>query len=208
MVKILSQSGNSLADTYDVQGSVAGIEQLETRELPIVHEMGATVFSERYSTFIRSANTGAIAQSTAFNVVLNDLPGGAFRVFAIQVFIDTTARIDIASVAARDRGNDREIPIWIWDSTPDGEVRVRFVNDGAGAANVQFLQPSPANIIIPHMMAGAGQPQFVGDLAFRGTSNAFGAGTVTATVLIHLGFSAIGGVPGNTTSRGLPIPSW
>ena len=45
MVKILSQAGISLADLYNVEGSIAGIEQLDTRELPIVHEMSGTIFS-------------------------------------------------------------------------------------------------------------------------------------------------------------------
>lgn len=203
MVKILSQAGNSLADIYDAKGSVAGIEQLETRELPIVHEMGSTIFSERFSTFIRSISSGAIAQGTAWNAVITDLPNNAFRIFGIRIFISTTARVTLASLAIQ-QDDGREIPIWTWDDATDIELRARFSDDGAAAGTTQFLQPSPGNVMLPHMMAGNDQPQAIPNLAFRGLTSAFGAGTVTSVALIDIGFGQIGGI----SSRGLPLPSW
>ena len=204
MVKVLSQSGNSLADMYDAEGSIAGIEQLETRELPIVHEMGHTLFSERYSSFIRVAESAAIPQSVAFDVVLSDLPAGPFRIFGIAVSGTPASRVALASVAVRDPGNGREIPIWMFDSSSDVEIGVRYSDDGAAVATRNFLRPVQLLEAIPHTQTGVGQPQSVRDIAFRGQSSAFGAGTVVVQALIHLGFSQVGGL----SSRGLPVPSW
>lgn len=204
MVKILSKSGDSLADTYDVEGSVAGIEQLETRELPIVHEMGATIFSERFSTFIRKFESGDILQSANFGIIIDDLPAHPFRIFGIQLFVDQPSRLQFASLAIRDAGNGREMPIFAWDSATDITINVRFSDDGAGAGLRRFLQPAASSTIVPHMIAGLGQPQHVSDLAFRGVTLGFGAGTVQTTALVHIGFSRVAGI----SSRGLPIPSW
>ena len=203
MVKILSQSGNSLADTYNVVGSSFGIERLETQELSIVHEMGTTVFSERFSTFIRSATSGAINASASFNVVINDLPAGVWRILSVFVFADVPGRANLASVALHERLQEREIPFWVWDTALDESPVVRFVDDGAAVGEVIQLRPTqPATV--PHITAGGGQPQRISDIAFRGNSGAFGAGTVTIKLLLNIGFAAIGGL----SSRGLPIPSW
>lgn len=204
MVKILSQTGMSLADIYDVVGSVAGVEQLESREVTLLHEMGATIFSERYSQFIRAGSSGAIAQSVNFNVVLNDLPSFPFRILGVSVFADAAARVALASVALRSASNDREIPIWIYDFNVDVEVLVRHSLDGAAVVNTTFLRPTQLLEAIPAMAAGLTQPQRVNEIAFRGQAIAFGAGTVTVRMLLHLGFGQVGGI----SSRGLPIPSW
>lgn len=204
MVKILSQSGNSLADMYDVEGSIAGIDQLETRELPIVHEMGSTIFSERFSTFTRKADTGLVNQSTAFGVSITDLPTPWFKVFGISVLVDVTARLAFASLAIADPVTSREMPIWAWDAANDGEIQVRWSDDGAAGATTQFLQPAVANVRLPYMMAGNRQPQSVRELILRGQTTAFGAGTLRTTVLVNVGFAAVAGV----SSRGLPLPSW
>ena len=204
MTKILSQAGNSLADVYDVEGSIAGIDQLETRELPIMHEMGATIFSERFGGVLVSATSAAVNQSTAWNIGLVGLPAHVWRVFGIQVFVNATARVDFCSICVRETVSGREMPIWAWDSAADSEYNVRFSDDGGAIATTIFLQPAAANKQLPHLMAGAGQPQAVAQLVFRGISSAFGAGTVTADVLTHVGFPDVAGL----SSRGLPIPSW
>ncbi len=204
MVKILSQSGDSLADTYNVVGSVAGIEQLETRELPIVHEMGATVFSERYSRFTRAIVSGDTLQTAAWDVIVDDLPAGIFQIYGIRVRVDVTARVNFCSVAARTVLTGREIPIWAWDSTSDGEIDVRWSDDGAGASAQLFLQPAVANVTLPYFMAGVGQRQQVRSIAFRGVTTTFGAGDVEATLFLDLGLTHVGGI----SSRGLPMPSW
>ena len=206
MAKIQSQAGNSLADVYDVEGSIAGIDNLATRELPIVHEMGATIWSERFSTAIRRETPGAISQSSSFNLVISDLPANVFRIFAISVFSGTAGRIQFASVATRDPVNGREIPIWAWQSANDVEMAVRFSDDGGAVATQRFLIPAPGAVTLPHMMAGVGQPQNVRDLAFRGFTEAFGAGDITPVILVHVGFVQVLGL--GLSSRGLPVPSW
>lgn len=204
MVKILSQAGRSLADVYDVQGSIAGIDQLETRELPIVHEMGATVFSERFSGAIRRSSTGAIAQSTTWDLVLTNLPATPARVFGVVVFSGGVTRLSNAMVAIRDAVDGREIPIFAWDAN-EASLDIRLVDDGNPVNTVSFLQNALSIGTLPSMIVGAGQPQEVNDIAFRGVTTAFGAGTVTTTMLLYIGFSEIAFVP---SSFGLPIPGW
>lgn len=202
MVKILSQSGNSLADMYDVEGSSAGIEQLETRELPIVHELGATLFSERASGAVRRLQTAAVAQSTAFDIVINDLPSGLFRVLGVTVLASSGSRVAQAQVSLRAPLLNRDMPIFIFDTSNDDESIVRVV-DGGAAAN--FLALIPHQTFSPNLCFGTGQPQNVGnEIALRGTTSAFGAGTVVVTALVYIGFSRVEGL----SSRGIPIPGW
>jgi len=201
VVKILSQAGSSLADTYDVEGSIAGIEQLETRELPIVHEMGGTVFSERASGFIRLSTSGAILQSTNWDNVFTDLPAGIIRILGFFVFSDDATRITQATLSVRGE-NNREVPIFAWDSG-EGSFAARI--DNGGVADIRGLGSNlGTGGGVPSMLFGIGQPQRVPEVAFRGTSTAFGAGTVTVSAFLYLGFSEVGGI----SSRGLPVPSW
>ena len=202
MVKILAQAGNSLADIYDAEGSIAGIEALETRELPIVHEMGHTVFSERLGGTIRRLATAGIAQSTAFDVVLSNLPEGPWRVLGVTVLADIAARVGFASIALRSDGQDREVPIYVWDSTNNVESDVRIVEDGAAATTWQYLVPNPLQV--PNLGIGEGQPRVLDELALRGVTAAFGAGTVTIIGLVYLAFTQTTSL----SSRGLPIPGW
>jgi len=208
MVKILSQAGTSLADLYDVEGSVAGIDQLETRDLPIVHDMSGTLFSERCSGFVRRMVTGDILQNVTWDIVLDDLPAGLVRVLGFIVMSDTIARTTLAQLSMRDPGTGREVPFFQWHSTNDLESIIRIVENGAAVGNQNMLINVSEPPKIPNLLISAGQPQRVQEIAFRGIASAFGAGTVEITALVYLAFSAIGGVPGNTTSRGIPIPGW
>lgn len=206
MVKVLAQAGNSLADIYDVEGSIAGIEHLETHDLPIVHEMGATVFSERISANIRRGTSGATAASTAFDV---DIPLGAapvIRILALSVFTTVTARLDHVTASMHDVLNGREIPIFAWDTNDGGtESAVRVSLEGAAAAEAIMLVPRvSAQVNMPNMIIGSGQPNGIPEIAFRGITTAFGAGTVTCTVLVQQCFPFLRGI----SSRGLPVPSW
>jgi hypothetical protein len=207
MVKILSKAGDSLADIYDVEGSIAGIDSLETKELPIVHELGATVFSERFSSNIRRGTSGGVAQSTAWDVEMANFGASTniVRILSVAVFVDTTARVDHVTVSVRDVLNGREVPIFSWDTNNGGtETAVRIVEEGAAAAETIQLIPKGANVILPTMLVGPGQPNQVPEIAFRGITTAFGAGTVVTTVLIQQAFAQLRGV----SSRGLPVPSW
>lgn len=205
MVKILSQSGTSLADLYDVEGSIAGIEQLDTRELPIVHEMGATLFAERFNTTIRRGETAGILQNANFDIEITDLPSAVFRIFGVSVFINNTARVLFASVSVRAPNTLSEFPIWVWDQAVDIEVRARLAAGGAVSTRL-LLRPVQLLEALPQMMAGEESPNAtpVRDIVLRGTTAGFGAGTVVITVLVHIGFSQLSGL----SSHGLPIPSW
>ena len=205
MVKILAQAGNSLADVYDVRGSVAGIEQLETKELPIVHEMGATVFSERVAGAISRANTGDIGQTQDFGAVaLSGFAPNMTRITGLIVFVDAAARMDFIQVSARSSSDGREVPLWAWDSAADQEVNLRIVDNGAAAANVTLLRTFAPNANIPTTLYGSEQRRSIDEIAMRGRTLTFGAGTVEATVLILTAFASLAGV----SSRGLPMPSW
>jgi len=203
MVKVLSQAGISLADTYDVEGSIAGIEQLQSEDVQLVHEMGGTIFSERLSGTVRRRTTGAVLQSTAWDQLITDLPVVPFRIAAVAVIADVSGRTSIASIAVRDPISGREVPIWLWDTTTDLFNDIRIDDDGAGAANIQYLLPTNRTFY-PLTGIGTGQPQSVPDLAFRGSTTGFGAGDVTHTALIYIEFAAIGGI----SSQGLPVPGW
>jgi len=201
VVKILSRSGDSLADTYDVVGSIAGIEQLESREVSLLHEMGATIFSERLSAFLRRANTGVIAQNITWDIVLTDLPAFPSRILGVTVFADNGGRVENAQVSIRDAGSGREIPIFAWEA---GNTRatIRLEDNAGGVGLVSILQNNYGTL--PAMLVGTPAPQTVRDIAFRGDSTGFGAGDVTVTALIYIAFSQVGGI----SSRGLPVPSW
>ncbi len=205
MVKILSQSGDSLADLYDVKGSIAGIEELETRELPIVHEMGATVFSERLGGEIVRLSSGDILQSVAFDVILTSPPVGIYRVLGLQVLSDVTGRVDRAQVSLRDILTGREIPLFVWQATPDIEVAIRIVENGEAVANMGALRTVQQQV--PSLGIAEGQPRRVGEeIVFRGQATAFGAGTVELIALVYLGVTEL--TQGALSSRGLPVPGW
>jgi len=200
VVKILSQSGRSLADIYDAEGSIAGIDQLETRELPIVHEMGATVFSERFVTSIRRMASGALAQNTAISLALATLPSTPTRLLGVAVISDVAARVDRLAISLRDPGATNEIPVWVFDgnSTP-----IEFADAGAGTATFDLL--GAQQVFTPSFVGGNGQPgRMVSDIAVRGDTTGFGAGDVFVRVFLHIAFAAAGGV----SSFGLPLPGW
>lgn len=201
MVKILSQAGNSLADIYDVEGSIAGIEHLETHDLPIVHEMGSTVFSERFTTTITRIPTAALLQNVDIDVVSTNFPQVPSRVLSVSVLTDQPTRILRLAVLSRDPVALEEIPLWVFDTTPLSES-IRIADGGAPAnSNVLIGRPGFEQ---KSFTGGFGQPDFVGEVALRGRTTGFGAGNVTIVALVHFGFGEIVGI----SSRGLPIPSW
>jgi len=203
MVKILSRSGTSLADIYDVKGSIAGIDQLETRELSIVHEMGATVFSERLHTTIRRATDDALAQNTAFEAIITNLPSVPTRLLGMAVVTDDASRISRAAVMLRDpeSSGGTEIPIWAWDQSTS--VRVNFIDLGSSVTFDLLVSAPP--VFVPTFIGGSGQqPDPVDEIVLRGVTTGFGAGTVFMRVFYYMAFPFLGGL----SSRGLPVPSW
>lgn len=205
MVKILSKSGDSLADTYDVLGSIAGIEQLEAGEVSLVHEMGSVIFSERLSTVVRRLVTGAINQSSSFNVTLTNLPDTPTRLLGVAVFADDGNGVRIAecSIFARNRAAQREFPVWVYDGTTI--IPSRFLDEGV-TADFDLLVGSAPMSMLPSFVGGTGQPHpgQMNDVAMHGLTTAFGAGNVTITAYLYIALAQIGAL----SSRGLPIPSW
>lgn len=200
MSKVLSQAGSSLADVYDVVGSIAGIDQLITEEVQLTHDMATTIFSERMSSAILSTTTGTISQSTAFDIEIPALPATPFRVHGVQVMnsgTTTVARLANLMIAMRDQQNTNDMLIWVWD----GNVSAQRIE-----ANVRELLGRAANLAspLPTMGMGGDQPRTVPTMFIRGDTTAFGAGTLNLTVNTHISFSQLEGV----SSVGLPIPSW
>lgn len=201
--RVFAKSGYSLADVYDVKGTVVGIDELLTTEVQAVHEMGGTIFSERMSAQVFRAVSGDVLQSTAYECLMDDtlLPPFPCRLHGVTVLTDTTTRLTNAAVMVRDEVRGREMPIWVWDQT--NEVTVRMV-DGT-LQNLLALTPISAFYQLPTMLTGTSQMPGVAQLVCRGTTSAFGAGDVEVTLLAHISFAAdIDGL----NSRGLPVPSW
>ncbi len=202
MSKVLSQSGISLADQYDVEGSVAGIEDLNSRDVSLVHEMGQTLFSERLGATIRRTSSGAIGQSDVWDNVIVTFPTAPFRILGVIVLSDDATRLSVVTVSIRSTQQVREMPIFEWD-TNEGAVTSRIDQEGAGAANTSTLIPARSTGW-PTLGVGSLSRQEVGAIAFRGSTNAFGAGDVTTIALIHIAFAQQAGL----SSYGLPIPGW
>jgi len=207
MVKILSQAGESLADMYQAEGSIAGIEQLETRELPIVHEMGATVFSERFRLSILRIAAGATAQNTDIDVSVTTLPEAITRILGVQVFSDTVARVLSAQVSTHSPtltpiAVQQDFPIWAWDGTNSNSIRLQDLNT---IATFDLLTPVVGGHIPSFITPGTDQGAFpVRDIELRGRTTGFGAGTVTLTALLYLASTFAGGI----SSFGARVPSW
>jgi len=211
MGKILSHAGETLADTYDVEGSSIGIEQLETRDVSLVHEMGATIFSERIASTIHTPDVGAIAQSTTFNNRYTFIPNVVTRLVGISVCTTTAeaSRIDHIQISIETLSGETitaEIPIWMWNDT-DGDLSVaRWSQEGAAAASFTFLRPFVPGYL-PQTLVGIAAHFSGSMIEIRGKTTAFGAGTVTPLVQLHTLFSTLR-ADGLGRTFGLPIPSW
>jgi len=205
MPKILSQSGTSLADVYDIEGSVAGVERLLSKEVNLSHEMGQTIFSERFSSQIRRLTTGALNQSTTWDLSITGLTSGALRCHGVTMFANVAARVLNAQISILNGAATRETPLVVWDSTNDVDVRYRTADDGAAVTDEFLLRPVAGyNFSAPDMLTGVEAIHVMDGFVFRGQTTAFGAGTVTVIGLFHISFPAGGGL----SSHGLPLPSW
>lgn len=203
MGKIQSRVGVSLSSLYDVRGSIAGLEELRQTEVAVVHEIGATAFSERLGATIRR-RAATFAQSATVGEVLDDLPATPYMIHSVQVMEDVGNRVGRLCVVARDPIGGREVPLWVWDETSVREMRI--VDDGGAAGVERFLVPDANFVNYPVLMVGDGQPhtQIVNEIAMRGSTTAFGAGNVVLTLLVRISFAALG----DLNSYGIPIPGW
>jgi len=209
MVKVLSQSGISLADVYDVEGSIAGTDELLAREVALVHEMGGQILSERLQAFFLRMSSGAIAQNTNWTVTSGQLPDCPNRILGVSVFIPVAQTTDVSNcmLSIQNGEIDREIPFYTWDESDDPEVRVRWDDAGAGAAN--FMELRSSVVRTPTLATRLGLGEAMPVIRFRGATSGFGAGTLTAIAMIHI-LRATPEVPtpGHPSSHGLPLPSW
>lgn len=207
--KILSQAGTSLADVYDVEGSIAGLEELDVAEVKAVHDLGPQIHSERTLATIARGTTGAIAQNISFDFTVGAFSDVATRIFGLAVIADTAANVSRVCVSIRNPSNGREMPIWTWDSADDREQFIRWSDDGGAVATVVHLSTLVTHL--PTMNTRIGLGRSMGEFVCRGQTLGFGAGTVEIFLLIHFARPALTeGItpPGEPSSHGLPIPSW
>jgi len=205
--KILGQSGASISDIYDVEGSIVGVDELDSGSVQTVHEMGDLIFSERCRGTIRIIESGDILQSVNIDVVsvIPDITP-ASRLIGVTVVVNQTSRISHLTVSLRNVGNSREVPLFLWDTSNDREISWRGSIGGSIANNI-LLQPIVNTPHLPTMLIRAVHGDSgLTTIALRGRTTAFGAGTVEATALFTT-FSPNEdmAVPSN---EGLPIPSW
>jgi len=202
--KILGQAGIELADIYDVEGSVAGIDRLLSEDVNLVHEMGAEIFSSRFQATIRRSEA-TYAQNVAIVQALTDLPETPVRIHGVDVMTDDASRVASCFVSLRTNvGTVRDFPIWNWGLV--SSLPVTLIDDGTLTA-LSLLVPLDSNTHQPSMLSGTGQSsvQNISEIVVRGGTTAFGAGTVDIILLVHISFAAD---PTRLSSKGLPIPSW
>ncbi len=205
MPKILSQAGISLADAYDVEGSIAGVDQLISQDVSLVHEMGAQMFSERCLAFYERITTGAIAQNIAFDVEATiAFPDSPNRILKVLLVSDTN-RITLAQVSQRTVVG--EMPLIIWDAADDVVSQMRYRIGAAATATVFYLRPGLD--LTPTMLMRTGDEGIMPTLFLRGLTSGFGAGVVTLDAFIHVArANPTSPQPGHPSSHGLPRPSW
>ncbi len=164
--------------------------------------MGATVFSERFSTRIIRATTGALLQNVGIGVVIPNTGDTVARILGIAVITDDFTRLTRVNVTVQEpTAPAQEFPVWVWDQT--NALSLSIQDAGVTAVHNVLVGSHPLQML-PTFMSGTGQREMVDQVIMRGLTAGFGAGNVTVTALIYVAFSELGGL----SSRGLPIPSW
>jgi len=117
MGKILSRSGESLADVYDVEGSIAGVDQLLSHDVNLVHEMGGVLMSERLGGTIAAIQTAAILQNVNFGIGLT-LGATPVRLLNVALYASVVARTARAAIHITDQApaGITDVPISVWDT--------------------------------------------------------------------------------------------
>ena len=203
MSKILAKSGDSLADLYDVEGSIAGISELQSKDVNLVHEMGAVLHSERLSTVMIDVSTGPVLQTILFTESF-ELTIAHSRLLGVQIFTTDSARVSIAQVSITSPPgiDNADMPIFVWDAAEDVARTVDILVDGQITLG-ELLMPLNQSWI-PNLLVGPDSPRPANILTLRGRTTSFGAGDVTTRMLLYVAFPEVAGL----SSRGLPIPSW
>jgi len=198
--KILAQSGTSLADVYDIEGSIAGVEELLSKDVHLSHEMGATIFSERIVARQFVIETGAIAQTITFNVS-ETLEENA-RILGAVIGSNAAARVLRASLSVESTADLQDVPFYVWSSVTDGFAACQVLIAGA-VLTLEILQPAVPPTV-PNLLIGNTQRLPANTITLRGITTTFGAGTVQIRALVYLALPQVGGI----SSRGLPLPGW
>lgn len=202
MSKILSKSGDSLADVYDVEGSIAGIDELQSKDVNLVHEMGATLFTERIQGRITRLVAGGLAQNVAFTEDLEPGPAlSQLRLVGVQVFANQTTRLSRVQVSVSTPVPIQDFPVWMWE-VGDAELVINIMT--AGVLDSGRFMLMPQHTALPSLNIQNNRGETTPQLGLRGVTSGFGAGTVSVTALLYHAFPLIQGI----SSRGLPMPSW
>lgn len=213
MPKIQTRAGESLADQYDTPGSVAGVEELLSRDVGLFHEMGNVLLSERMQSEILEITGAAMGASVSFDWVTEvsrPLPKTPTRIFQIAIVASRAATIARAALYISDPGPQfdgtstaREIPIFAFDYALDVETPIQF-EDGGDAEATWYLLRSPTPML-QQLLVRIGALHTMPDIVLRGETLGSFSGVVYVRALILLA-SPSGGPQGATV--GLPIPSW
>jgi len=205
--KVLAHAGVSLADSYNIKGGSVGVEELDVKDVKGVHDMGATMFSERLESHLLQIDTGAMAQNFTWGNSLITIPDGPNRLVGLSVLSDTAARITNCAVSLRDAQSLRELPIWVWDINDDAESPFPWSDDGDTVAPVFYLRPT--TYLLPTLLTRMGVLMGMPEILFRGLTAGFGAGTVTVFLLMHMArANPLSPGSGAPSAHGLPVPSW
>jgi len=209
MSKILAQAGVSLADVYDIEGSIVGVEELDARDVKTVHEMGATILSERLGAQIHLLQTSALAQNLTWDIELPPFRD-ITRLLNVAVVHNTvTGRVLHTNVSLNNAfpGDESEIPLFNWTFGVGNDVTKTCRIKLSGLSVMDLLRLSPGEgFTPPTLIVGTQQPQAVPTITWRGKTGGFGAGTVTVTALILV--AAPSSVGSGLKNKGLPVPSW
>jgi len=203
--KVLGQVGVSLADQYDVKGSIVGVAELDAQDVKVVHDLSHTMLSERLSTRIIQTQSAALSQSQSFNLLIGpaeiapQLPGTVTRLLGVMVFADAT-RVSRVQCSINEPATALDLPFFVWDASIDLAVDVNIEGD-----LVTYFRPThPLPWGAASLLCGLDQPQSTPAIAVRGITTAFGAGTVTITARFLIAFAASAGL----SSYGVTVPSW
>jgi len=208
LTKVLGQAGTSLADIYDVEGSIVGVEQINAQDVSAVHELGACINSERMGLSILRLSTGSLTQTITFDITvpLADMIG-ITRILGIFVFADGD-RVLTANVNMINENGQDEICLWWWDPSTDLALAGRVLVLGSVGSRT-ILRPSSLLGNVPTLSAGPGQRAQVGGISLRGITTTFGAGTVEITAHVLIATADVTGTGvGAPSNKGLPLASW
>jgi len=207
--EIQGDSGKSLADIYDVKGSVVSLEEVDAQVIAGVHDMGGLILSERMGSSINLLQTGDLLQTVDILVTGATQFPGITRILNLYVFADAASRVEQVSINVASEDGAREVPIWVWDSGNDAAFPQRIRTPGGAYAVFTALRSLDPMQSLPGMLFGAGQRAQVGHLTMTGTTLTFGAGTVEVFMVAQIATADILGTGvGSPSNVGLPIPSW